>query len=86
LDLVDSFVSVDPPGLTVHPRCRATIDSFANYRRARRNGQWMPYPADPQHPYEEMIDSLRGGLRNAYPQGRRVEPVYRRKPFSHVAY
>jgi hypothetical protein len=86
LDLTDSFVSVDPPALLVHPRCRATVDAFANYRRAKRNGQWQPYPESPQHPWEELMDSLRGGLRNAYPQGRRAEPVYPRRPLTHILY
>jgi hypothetical protein len=50
------------PQLTVHPRCRSLTDAFVSYRRARRGDQWVDYPEDPQHPAEDLIDSLRGGL------------------------
>jgi hypothetical protein len=49
--------------LTVHPRCRHLIEALQSYARARRAGQWMDYPADPQHPHEDLIDALRGGLK-----------------------
>jgi hypothetical protein len=72
LSLVESFVqpAEGPPKLLVHPRCHATIRAFQSYRRAKRAGQWQDYPEDPQHPHEEMIDSIRGGLRLMYPEGR----------------
>jgi hypothetical protein len=50
------------PSLTVHPRCRHLIDAFAAYKRAKRADQWIDAPEDPQHPAEDVIDSLRGGL------------------------
>jgi hypothetical protein len=50
------------PLLTIHPRCRALTDAFLSYRRAKRADQWVDYPEDPQHPSEDLIDSLRGGL------------------------
>lgn len=72
LALVESFV--DPADgrarLRIHPRCVATIRALQNYRRARRGGQWQDYPEDPQHPHEDLIDALRGGLRLQYPEGR----------------
>ena len=37
-------------------------------------GQRMDYPADPQHPHEDIIDALRGGLMAALPQGRKPQP------------
>jgi hypothetical protein len=77
LALLDSFVSVDPPGLLVHPRCTALIDAFANYRRAKRGGQFVDRPEDPQHPHEEMIDALRGGLQDKYPHGRARKLAFR---------
>ncbi len=70
LSLIESFVSVDPVELIVHPRCSHLIESFANYTRKKRGGQWIDAPEDPQHPHEELMDSLRGGLNNAFPQGR----------------
>ncbi|MGE3821059.1 MAG: hypothetical protein AB7I30_16725 [Isosphaeraceae bacterium] len=72
LALVESFV--DPADgrsrLTIHPRCVATIRALRNYRRARRAGQWQDYPEDPQHPHEDLVDALRGGLRVCFPEGR----------------
>lgn len=72
LALIESFVSPadEHPRLFVHPRCRALINAFAGYRRARRAGQWLDYPEDPQHPFEDVMDALRGGLRSRYPEGR----------------
>lgn len=58
--------------LTVHPRCKALITALANYRRAKRGGQWQDYPADPAHPHEDMIDALRGGLKVEMPEGRKL--------------
>jgi hypothetical protein len=38
----------------------------------------MDYPADPQHPAEDLIDALRGGLRVALPEGSSpAEPLRR---------
>jgi hypothetical protein len=48
--------------LWVHPRCRHLVDAFRGYRRAKRAGQWMDWPEDPQHPHEDLIDALRGGV------------------------
>jgi hypothetical protein len=49
--------------LLVHPRCQRLIAALRGYTRARRAGQWMDYPADPQHPHEDLIDALRGGVK-----------------------
>ena len=72
LALLDSFI--DPadgtPRLLVHPRCKDTIVALQCYRRAKRAGQWLDVPADPQHPYEDIVDALRGGLKAHYPEGR----------------
>ncbi len=80
LALVESFIQPADgrSRLRVHPRCEATIRALQNYRRARRGGQWQDYPEDPQHPFEELVDSLRGGLRVRYPGGRRPQPNYAR--------
>ncbi len=72
LALLDSFISPADgnPRLLVHPRCKATIDALQCYRRAKRGGQWLDTPADPQHPYEDLVDALRGGLKAKFPDGR----------------
>jgi hypothetical protein len=48
--------------LFINPRCVHLINAFRAYRRAKRAGQWMDYPEDPQHPFEDLMDSLRGGV------------------------
>jgi len=75
LALVESLVeSADGvAGLFVHPRCTWLIKAFAHYARAKRAGQWMDYPEDPQHPHEDLIDALRGGLRKQFPHGNAPE-------------
>ncbi|HEY2158934.1 MAG TPA: hypothetical protein VGH33_25110 [Isosphaeraceae bacterium] len=80
LSLIESFVqpAEGPSRLLVHPRCKATIQAFQSYRRAKRGGQWQDYPEDPQHPHEDLLDPLRGGLRLLYPEGRARPPALRR--------
>jgi hypothetical protein len=86
LALIESFV--DPADghsrLTVHPRCAATIQALQNYRRAKRGGQWQDYPEDPQHPHEDLVDALRGGLRVHFPEGRCSQPSLTRVPARQV--
>jgi hypothetical protein len=56
--------------LIIHPRCRRLDVALRSYARARRGGQWMDYPADPQHPHEDLVDALRGGLKLSLPEDR----------------
>ena len=72
LALLESFLNPAQgrPRLGIHPRCEATIRALSNYRRAKRGGQWQDYPEDPQHPHEDLVDALRGGLRDRFPEGR----------------
>ena len=62
LDPVDGH-----PRLTVHTRCRHLISAFGNYARRKRAGQWLDEPEDPQHPAEDLIDALKGGLHARIP-------------------
>lgn len=62
LALIESLVSIYPSRIRVHPRCTHLIQAFGNYVRKQNKGQWIDRPEDPQHPYEDMIDALRGGL------------------------
>jgi hypothetical protein len=66
--------------LTIHPRCRRLIAALRCYKRACRNHQWMDYPEDPQHPEEDLVDPLCGGLKLEFPAGRAPEPQFRRVP------
>ena len=72
LALLESFImpSIGKTQLLVHPRCEPLIRALQGYRRAKRAGQWMDKPEDPQHPHEDLVDALRGGLRARYPEGR----------------
>ena len=54
--------------LKIHPRCTRLRDAFRNYSRQRRGGQWVDFPAD-GHPEEDLMDALRGGIRDAMPAG-----------------
>jgi hypothetical protein len=63
--------------LTIHPRCRHLILALLSYTRARAGNQWLDYPRDPQHPYEDMIDPLCGGLKLELPDGRTPKPVFK---------
>jgi len=78
LALVESFVAPAAGGcsIAVHPRCKNLIAAFQHYRRAKRAGQWMDWPEDPQHPHEDLLDALRGGLCARFPDGRRPAPKY----------
>ena len=80
LALVESLVaSADAAtSLLIHPSCRALTTALQNYRRARRGGQWQDYPEDPQHPHEDLVDALRGGLKVEFPSGLKTETPMRR--------
>ncbi len=86
LALLESFLTPaqGQPRLLVHPRCRSLTNALSQYRRARRGGQWQDYPEDPQHPFEDMVDALRGGLRVCFPDGRNAPARLRRVPFRQV--
>jgi hypothetical protein len=69
LDGLDAMeLLLDSGNLTIHPRCGRRLDAFRNYCRQRRRGQWVDFPAD-GHPEEDLIDALRGGIRDAMPEG-----------------
>ena len=80
LALLESFISPadGTPRLLVHPRCTALIRALQCYRRAKRAGQWLDRPADPQHPHEDLVDALRGGLKAHYPEGRTAQSTLNR--------
>ena len=86
LNLIDSFLctATGRRDLIIHPRCKHLIDAFRHYERKKLRGEYLDEPADPQHPYEDMIDALRGGLHAAYPEGRRPEPRLTRVPARQV--
>jgi hypothetical protein len=65
------------PRLLIHPRCTHLISAFQNYRRQERDGEYLDSPVDPQHTAEDLMDALRGGVRDAMPEGRTPAPNLR---------
>jgi hypothetical protein len=86
LQLVEAlFRSADGTvNLTIHPRCRHLITAFQCYSRAKLSNQWMDYAEDPQHPHEDLIDPLAGGLKLEFPHGRTPQPQLRTVPASRI--
>ena len=70
-------ILLDSGCLVVHPRCTHLIAAFQGYCRARRGGMLLDYPAETLHPHEDLMDALRGGIRDAFPEGRRIQPQLR---------
>jgi hypothetical protein len=69
LDGLDTIeLLLDVGNLLIHPRCKILKEAFQNYSRRRRHGEWYDEPAD-GHPEEDMMDALRGGVRDAFPEG-----------------
>jgi hypothetical protein len=69
LDGLDTIeLLLDSGNLIIHPRCLRLKEAFQSYCRRRRRGEWLDYPAD-GHPEEDLIDALRGGIRDAFPEG-----------------
>ena len=68
-------VLLDQGCLLLHPRCAALKSAFQNYARRRSpGGEWLDEPLDPQHPHEDLMDALRGGVRDRFPEGRIEQP------------
>jgi hypothetical protein len=86
LALIESFVQPADglPRLIIHPRCVSLVQAMQNYRRAKRGGQWQDWPEDPQHPHEDLMDALRGGLKVYFPEGRCPHPNFVRVPARQV--
>jgi phage terminase large subunit-like protein len=75
LDGLDTLeLLLDAGKLTIHPRCLKLKEAFGNYRHDKKGGQWVDFPAD-GHPEEDLIDALRGGVRDAMPEGSIVKPA-----------
>ena len=86
LDGLDQLeVLLDRQCLLIHPRCEKLKCAFQNYsRRKNTGGDWLDDPADPQHPHEDLMDALRGGLRDRFPEGRIDQPRLRTVPAGKV--
>ncbi len=70
--------------LLLHPRCTHLKAAFQNYARTFRGGEWLDIPADPQHPHEDLLDALRGGVRDRFPEGRPAQTTLRNTPASRI--
>ncbi|HZW32979.1 MAG TPA: terminase family protein [Isosphaeraceae bacterium] len=77
LDGLDQIgVLLDTKSLLIHPRCTGLIDAFRTYCKIQRRGEWIDFPED-GHPEEDYMDALRGGVRDAFPEGRAPSPQLR---------
>jgi hypothetical protein len=73
LDGLDTIeLLLDNDSLAIHPRCKKLKEAFLNYARKKRGSEWVDYPAE-GHPEEDAIDALRGGIRDALPEGRQAD-------------
>lgn len=72
LDQIDVLLGGEArePEILIHPDCTHLKSAFQSYKRAERAGEYLNHPEDPQHPAEDLMDSLRGGVRDAMPAGR----------------
>lgn len=62
---------------TVHPRCKLLIDALKSYlRKKNSDGQWLDDPEDEQHPHEDLVDPIVGGISLHMPAGRRPKPRF----------
>lgn len=83
LDLMEMML--DRGCLLIHPRCTHLIDAFKNYRRKVDSmGVVFNEPHDPQNPHEDLMDALRGGIRDVFPEGRGVERKFIHRLARHV--
>jgi hypothetical protein len=82
LDQIELLLGPDgrEPDLLIHPRCEHLIGAFNGYVRATRAGDFTSWPLDPNHPHEDLMDSLRGGIRDAFPEGRKPDPGFMKVP------
>ena len=46
-----------------------------NYCKQRRRSEWIDVPAD-GHPEDDFLDALRGGIRDALPNGALILPAH----------
>jgi hypothetical protein len=77
LDGLDTIeLLLDTGNLLIHPRCTRLKDAFGTYCRRRRRSEWVDYPAD-GHPEEDLLDALRGGIRDALPEGSMAVPGFK---------
>jgi hypothetical protein len=78
LDQIELMLGgANEPRILIHPRCTQLVQAFQTYRRAERGGEFLDTPLDPQHPAEDLMDALRGGIRDAMPDGRKPSPSLR---------
>jgi hypothetical protein len=75
LDLIELLLGPEgrEPDLLIHPGCTHLIGAFNGYAHAERGGEFLPWPKDPSHPHEDLMDALRG-IKDAMPDGRRAAP------------
>jgi hypothetical protein len=81
LDMLDTLIrpAAGPPMIRIHPRCETTIRAIECFRRAKRSGKYIDEPEREDHPHEDMVDALKGGIGDLYPEGRKPAPKLTRR-------
>jgi hypothetical protein len=78
-------VLLDKGLLLIRPGCVRLKAAFQNYvRKQAPRGEWLDEPADLQHPHEDLMDALRGGIRDRFPEGRPQAEPLRRVPVGRI--
>jgi hypothetical protein len=75
LDQIETLLDTDC--LWINPGCQHVISAFNNFAREERAGEFLDCPKGLQHPHEDVMDALRGGIRDAMPEGRKEAPQFR---------
>jgi phage terminase large subunit-like protein len=75
LEFLELLIETDC--LWIHPRCTQLIDAFKDYHKKTIGAITVNYPADNQSPNEDMMDALRGGVRDRFPEGRTAPSAVR---------
>lgn len=71
--------------LLIHPRCKGLIAAMKAYRRKKLRGSFIDQPEDPQHPHENYVDALRGGLVSVFGlEGHKPRPNHPRLDYRRV--
>lgn len=80
LDLLDALILAADGTirLIIHPSCVNIIKAFRFYRRKCKDGVYFDIPEDPQHPWEDLIDAVRGAAYHQFPKGLVFKPEERR--------
>ena len=74
LDQIEVLLDPTPPCLIIHPRCTASEDGLPQLLAGQARGRMAQRACADQSPHEDVMDALRGGIRDRFPEGRIEQP------------